>query len=32
MLMFVDLDRPQGGRLCVSQQPLIDLRSSMDGS
>jgi hypothetical protein len=32
MWMVVDLDRPQGGRLRVSQQPLIDLRGSMDGS
>jgi hypothetical protein len=32
MWMVVDLDRPQGGRLRVSQQPLIDLKSSLDGS
>jgi len=32
MWMVVDLDRPQEGLLRVSQQPLIDLRSSMDGS
>jgi hypothetical protein len=30
MWMVVDLDRPQEGLLRVSQQPMIDLRATMD--
>ena len=30
MLLIADLDRPQEGLLRVSQQPLIDLRKTMD--